>query len=377
MKPRVVFLINSLAGGGAERVMSTLLLHSRDRSDTHDIHLVLLDRETEAYPAPDDLTVHRLDSRRSLIRSGLMLFDLLRRLKPDVVVSFLTRSNFVNVATARLLRSGSIISERAYTSGHHGDTRSGRISRALIRGLYPRADKVIAVSKGIAEDLRDNFGVPADRLVAIPNPVDSASLKARAAEPAPRVSDRPYIVGMGRLIRSKNFELLIRAFAASTYPGDLVILGQGSEQDALETLAADCQVAHRVHFGGFMANPFAVIQAAEAYVLPSNAEGFPNGLAEAMSLGLPVISTNCNTGPSELLDDAGSLNVHGLYEARFGLLVPVNGTDAMRDAISRMADPVVRADLAARARDGARRYELETSVKAYWSAVEEVLRARR
>jgi len=367
---RVVFLINSLAGGGAERVMTTLLGHSGHKSDLYDLHLVLLDREPDAYPTPDFVTVHRLDARFSLARSVFQVFKLLRALKPAVVVSFLTRSNFANVAAAILLRHRAVISERAYTSGHHRANASGRLSKTLIRALYPRADKVIAVSQGIAEDLAENFGVSRANLVAIPNPIDAATLEAKAARPEARVPDQPFIFAMGRLIKSKNFSLLVEAFARSRYPGLLVIAGAGAEQQAIEERIGALGLTERTRMVGFLDNPFPFMRAAQAYVLPSNAEGFPNGLAEAMTLGAPVISTNCATGPSELLEDVASIDIDGLLDAKFGLLTPTNAVEPLSEAISMIADPARRESLAERARAGAQRYSLDASIGSYWRVID-------
>jgi N-acetylgalactosamine-N,N'-diacetylbacillosaminyl-diphospho-undecaprenol 4-alpha-N-acetylgalactosaminyltransferase len=124
---------------------------------------------------------------------------------------------------------------------------------------------------------------------------------------------------------------------------------------------------------GFADNPFPIIRGAFAYVLPSNAEGFPNGLAEAITLGVPVISTNCPSGPAEILDDKGSLETTGVYKALYGLLVPVDDADAMADGLRLMMSDTVRQYHADQALEGAVRYRLAPAINAYWRVMENEL----
>jgi N-acetylgalactosamine-N,N'-diacetylbacillosaminyl-diphospho-undecaprenol 4-alpha-N-acetylgalactosaminyltransferase len=212
-KPRVLFLINSLEGGGAERVMCTLLRHSTAERGEFDMTLALLDDQPRANQPPDWIGVRQLDCGGSLARSISAVGELVRELKPAVSMSFLTRSNFANVINAK---APCIISERANTSAHLNTGWRGLVSRVTVRTLYPRASRVIAVSEGVADDLRENFAVPAQRLVAIPNPVDIETIEAKAAQASDFAVGEPYVLGVGRLVKSKNFDLLIRAFAGKS-----------------------------------------------------------------------------------------------------------------------------------------------------------------
>jgi N-acetylgalactosamine-N,N'-diacetylbacillosaminyl-diphospho-undecaprenol 4-alpha-N-acetylgalactosaminyltransferase len=147
----------------------------------------------------------------------------------------------------------------------------------------------------------------------------------------------------------------------------LVVLGQGPELEVLKELATQLGVADRTIFAGFQANPFPIVANADAYVLPSNGEGFPNSLVEAMCLGVPVISTNCQTGPSEILEDVADLDVKRVHRARFGILVPINEVAAMADAIRLATAAENQPRLANQAIAGASRYGLERTIAAYWS----------
>ncbi|WP_129792157.1 glycosyltransferase [Sphingosinicella sp. CPCC 101087] len=372
-RKRILFVINSLAGGGAERVMVTLLRHSEAWRDRYDLSLALLDEETVAYPAPDWVPVHRLDSGGALWTSVRRLRALVRRERPDLVLSFLTRAN----VAACLATAGTdipfIVSERVNTDAHLSRGPSGVISRRLVRATYPRAARVLAVSQGVADDLARLFAVPRDRLAVIANPVDGDALRTRAAEPGTAVPERPYVVAMGRLTENKNFPLLIDAFTGAGVEGRLVILGEGPDREALERRIGELGMTGRILLPGFADNPFPLIAAADCYVLSSNAEGFPNGLVEAMAIGVPVIATDCPSGPAEILAQRPTGATAGLDCAEHGLIVPCEDRIALAEGLRRYQDPAVRAHYADAARKRADAFSVEVSVAHYWTAIESVL----
>jgi glycosyltransferase involved in cell wall biosynthesis len=366
-------LINSLAGGGAERVMCTLLRHSTSERDEFDVTLALLDDEPAANAAPDWVTVRQLDGRKQFVRSVRAAGALLDEIKPDVTVSFLTRSNMANVLNARW---PAVISERANTTAHFPAGPRGMGQRAMVRWIYPRASRVIAVSEGVADDLRDNYGVRADRLITIPNPVDVDALRASAALPAQIPIDGPYVLAAGRFVRSKNFDMLIRAFAKADDPRTLVIMGEGPERDALLQTAAAFGVADRVLMPGFVKNPYPLMRAADVFLLSSNSEGFPNALVEAMAVGAPVVATNCASGPSEILAEASRASITGLTYAPYGVVVPPNDADAMATALVAMRDPARRAAYAEKAAARALAFGANTAKDRYWAVIRDALAAR-
>jgi glycosyltransferase involved in cell wall biosynthesis len=372
-KRRAVFLINSLTGGGAERVMCTLLRHSEAERAEFDITLGLLDNEPAAYAPPDWVEVRQFDCSYSFRRSVAAVRMLYADVKPDVTLSFLTRANMANVLNAP---GACVISERANTSAHFGGGAKGFLSRAMVRALYPWATRVIAVSEGVAQDLRDNFGVRADRVVAIPNPIDIAAIETKAAEPPAFQIEAPYVLAAGRLVKSKNFDMLIRAFAASGVAGKLVILGEGPEREALMNTARECGVADRVVMPGFASNPYPLMRAAHVFVLSSNAEGFPNALVEAMAVGAPVIATNCPSGPSEILAETSRESIAALTFAPHGVIVPPNAPGAMADALHAMSDNAKRAQYAAKAHARARDFGAVVAKDRYWDVLRAALAER-
>jgi glycosyltransferase involved in cell wall biosynthesis len=371
-KKRVLFLINSLAGGGAERVMCTLLNASKAESDEFDISFATFDKVDERYAPPAWLTRKRFDCGESMPRSMLAAKTLMGELRPDVVLSFLSRANVANVAVAPFFGAKSIISERVNTSAHFSGARQRLVGGALVRLAYPRAARIIAVSAGVADDLADNFGAPRRKLVVIENPVDLEGIRAKALEQPAIALDEPYVLAAGRLTKNKNFEMLIAAFARAGAPGKLVILGMGPDEAALRAQAAALGLADRVILPGFVANPYPLMKRAHVFVLPSNAEGFPNGLVEAMAAGAPVISTNCASGPSEILAERARGDVSGLMRAPHGIVVPTDAADDMAEALRLMQDPELRRCYAEKAFRRAGDYSVERAKNRYWDVIRAV-----
>jgi N-acetylgalactosamine-N,N'-diacetylbacillosaminyl-diphospho-undecaprenol 4-alpha-N-acetylgalactosaminyltransferase len=367
---RVAFVINSLAGGGAERVMCTLLRASEAERQSVDISLILLDRETAAYKVPAWVKVEQLNCRHSLLRSVWSLYRALRRSRPDATLSFLTRANVANVIAACLLKIPAVISERVNTTSHLGKGRSASLAKFLVKWLYPKARRIIAVSPGVADDLHTAFGVPQAKLVVISNPIDIDDIRARSQEAENVAPAEEFGMAMGRLVPNKNFRMLIDAFAAAKIGGKLLILGDGSERDALTAQIEQLGLTGRVVMPGFSANPFATLRKAAYFTLPSNAEGFPNSLLEAMSVGVPVISTNCQSGPSEVLaDQAREDIVAGVVFAEHGILVPPNDATAMKDALRAMSEPERRAAYGLKAAARAAEFSVERAKLAYWQVI--------
>lgn len=371
-RKRILFAINSLAGGGAERVLATLLGGSTPWRERYDIHLALLDDEPRAYSVPEWVEVHQLDAQFKLLPSLTQLRALVGRLSPDATLSFLTRANVANAWAMAGRGRPWLISERVNTSAHLG---SARAAKAMVRMVYPRAAHVIAVSDGVVDDLAANFGVARARMSAIANPVDHEQISELAAKQPSFAPARPYIVAAGRLMPNKNFPLLLRAYAKAAPRERLVILGEGPERAALEALAASLGIADRVDMPGFVANPFAVVARAEAYAMPSNAEGFPNGLVEAMACGLPVVATNCASGPSEILADRPRETIAGALDVDAGVLVPTNDVEAFAAALGRVLAEPSRSVSGARARERSRAYGVEQAARNYWARIEAALAA--
>lgn len=373
MRGKALFIINSLAGGGAERVMSTLLDASTPWRDRFDISLALLDRETAAYTPPEWVKIIQMDCRGGLLPSLRAVRALVSDLRPDVAISFLTRSNAANVIATAGQQTACLISERVNASAHLNGGLSAMAARALVRLTYPRANHVIAVSQGVADDLRRNFGVGGDRISVIANPVDHDRIADLSAVPAALSPPGDYVVAAGRLVPNKNFGMLIEAFALADLPASLVILGEGPLRGALEDQVERLGLSGRVFLPGFLDNPFAVLKRAAVFALPSNAEGFPNGMVEAMACGLPIVAANCASGPSEILLGRAREDVHGIVHGPAGAVVPQNDPAAFSQALRAVFDPDGRKDRGAAALDLSRQFSVDRTAARYWAAIEDAM----
>jgi len=371
-RKRILFAINSLAGGGAERVLVTLLGGSEPWRTRYDIHLALLDDEPRAYDVPEWVEVHQLGAKHKLLPSLMQLRALVRRLSPDATLSFLTRANIANAWAMAGRGKPWLISERVNTSAHLGGAFA---AKAMVRMVYPGAAHVIAVSEGVVDDLAANFGVARTRMSAIANPVDHRRIAELAAEPPTFTPAGPYIVAAGRLMPNKNFPLLLRAYAKAAPQERLVILGEGPERGALEALAGTLGIADRVDMLGFVANPFALVSRAQLYAMPSNAEGFPNGLVEAMACGVPVVATNCASGPSEILAGRSRDAIGGRIDVDAGALVPTNDMQAFAAALVDVLAEPRRSACGQSARARSLAYGVEQAAANYWARIEAALGA--
>jgi glycosyltransferase involved in cell wall biosynthesis len=237
--------------------------------------------------------------------------------------------------------------------------------RRTVRWLLPRAarlsfrwaDRICAVSHGVARDLAEVTGIPERDIRVLYNPTVTPELIAQAQLPSGHpwldAKDRPVLLGAGNLSPIKDFATLIRAFARvrRAQRARLMILGEGHERPRLEGLARDLGVAADVVLPGFRSNPYAFMARADLFALSSRVEGMPNAIIEALACGCPVVSTDCPSGPAEILENG-----------RYGALVP-SGDDAAlaRAMAASLRTPPDRAALRARAAD----FSVERAVEAY------------
>ncbi|MEM7021262.1 MAG: glycosyltransferase [Pseudomonadota bacterium] len=277
------------------------------------------------------------------------LVRYLKSERPDVLFSALPIPNLLAVWARRLAGASTrvLVSERNTLSAQLD--RSARRHEQLPRLLgrtYRMADHIIAVSKGVADDLARESGLPRERISTVYNPVVTPELASLADQPVAhrwlRPSAPPVVLGVGSLSERKDFPSLIRAFARVRAQRDcrLIILGQGDsptktekESRHLKKLAASLGVDTDVDLPGFVTNPFAYMARASVFVLSSVHEGLPGALIQALACGCPVVSTDCPSGPSEILEDG-----------RYGPLVTVGDEVAMAGAIEATLDAPLAAE---------------------------------
>jgi glycosyltransferase involved in cell wall biosynthesis len=297
---------------------------------------------------------HKLKVVKPLLRWLSCTVDYVGRSRPDAILAAEPRYNLLAVWSRRLsgLSSRVLVSERIQVSRHAvGEGWWADASlRDVLRSAYLKADAIVAVSDGVADDLAAHAGIPRARITTIYNPVVGPDLLARAAQDPDHpwfAPDQPAVIlAAGRLHPQKDFSTLIRAFALirARRHARLVILGASSPTEPayaaeLTALAGALGVADDVAMPGFVDNPLAFMARASVFVLSSLYEGLPGVLIQALACGCPVVSTDCPSGPREILD-----------QGRFGPLVPVGDDAALARAIEEVLDnPPAAESLRARA----------------------------
>lgn len=336
MASRIAVFLPSLRGGGAERVAVTLA-NAFARSGSS-VDLVLVTREGP-YLSEVAAGVRIVDLKaRRVLGSLIPLVRYLRSARPTALLSTFHHANVLALVARRLAGVRMRVVVRAQdmrVSVIPGGTQiSGRAVAWLAPKAYRRADAIVAVSRGVADDLCRAEPRLRDRVRVIFNPVVSDELFLRARDaPAHRwfLEHVPVVIAVGRLVAAKDYATLLGAFAQVRQRQEtrLVILGEGDERRDLETLAVELGIGDSVAMPGFAANPFAAVARARVFVLSSRTEGLPNALVQALALGARIVSTDCPSGPREILQDG-----------RFGRLVPVGDVDGLaRALIAALQDP--------------------------------------
>jgi glycosyltransferase involved in cell wall biosynthesis len=304
-RPRILLLIPHLGGGGAERVMA--LVAAGLSQEKYELHLGLVTQATSAdAKLPSGVTVHALGARR--VRGApFRLVRLVRRVKPDVILSAMFHLNFLVLllrpifprGTRILVRQNGTASSSLALDGLPGFTRS------LYRVLYRRADRVICQSRAMAADLMRVTGVGEERLAILPNPVDVEGIRKRIGKESLRWSGPgPHLLAVGRLSREKGFDLLLQALALvheQIPDAGLVIAGTGPEEEALKAECHQLGLENAVEFAGHIDWPWGYSPNATLFVLPSRHEGMPNALLEAAAAGLPIVALPSSQGVIDLL----------------------------------------------------------------------------
>lgn len=367
--PRVMFFCPTLGEGGADRVVHTLL-RRLDRARVAP-ELALMRREGPfAGDVPADVPVFVLGSRRLLVAAP-DLARLLRRERPDVVFSTHGGSNIIVAVAHALARSRArlVLSERSALRRVDRGAARRALEVPVKRVTYRRADLVTAVSCGVARELASLLGLAASKIRVVYNPVVDDDLAAKAAEPVDHpwfqpgaAGSVPVIVAVGRLVEIKDYPALLDAFARirAARPARLLVLGDGPLRGALEERVRAAGLAGDVALHGFDPNPFKYMARARVLLHASRAEGLPGALIQAMACGTPVVSTDCDFGPREVIARPG----------HDGFLVPVGDAAALADrALALLADPALAGRVAAASRESARRFTTVAALARYEAAI--------
>ncbi len=379
---RVMLLLSSLNGGGAERVAVHLL--NRCDPGRVDVRMGLLRRTG---PFLNDADASRIDSASigeslltyeganssfyrphklaaAAVLAPLNLARMIQARRPHVVMSFLKGMSLLTYLTLHVpgpVKPRWIAREGNNTDAVIEDELTNPLGRALVKGFtrrcYRAADCFLANSHEMARGLQTRLGLDPDRVRVVQNPIDVARVRRLGDLPLAEAPPRPFILAVGRLEHQKGHDLLLRAFAASEAARglDLIIMGRGTLEPALRRQAAVLGVGDRVRFLGFTANPWAWIAKARLFALPSRWEGFPSVVAEALACGAPALVTACDFGPAEVVE-------HGVS----GWVAPPEDAGAFGAAMDiLLRTPELTARLSANGPARAALFDIDRMVEAY------------
>lgn len=375
---RILFVIPSLGGGGAEQILVRWIDHYwKNRRVEPPVEPALVFSMNEEGPYLDDLppglrtfnlkqnpfTRNPLD----VLRAAWALARIYRRLQPDLVVSIISHANILALLAARLFRPKTkvIICEQTLLDTNIRDfyPRAHVLLKPLIRWLYPSAHRIVAVSEGVRADLLENFGLRPESILVILNPIDIAQVRQKARDSVPDFvpGPEPVVLGIGRLVNQKGFVYLLRAMALvrREMPATLLLIGDGPLRSRLEEEVRGLGLGEAVRFLSFQKNPIRYMPLASVFVFTSIYEALGMVLLEALAVGIPIVSTNCPCGPGEILEDG--IN---------GLLVPIRDERALAQSILKLLrDPQLRRRLS---EAGFRRIEEYLSVADHMKHYEQI-----
>ncbi len=329
---RIAILMPTLFGAGGQRSMINLAHGLADNG--YNVDMVLAQMEGE-FLSDIRGSVNVVDLKASRALTSLpALVRYLRKEQPDAMLSVFGYVNIVAIWAWRLAAVSTklFVNEQNTVSQEAGNASSWRqrMTPALMKRFYPMADGIIVVSNGVRDDLAQLTDIPHQDITVIYNPsVVGTEVLEKAQAPLDHpwfMPDQPpVLIAVGRLEQQKDYPMLIKAFVKvrETKPARLIILGEGKERSSLETLIKEHKLEEDVSLPGFVMNPYAYLARASLFVLSSRWEGLPTVLIEALCCGTKVVSTDCPSGPKEILKDG-----------KYGQLTPVGDVEALAQSIN-------------------------------------------
>lgn len=344
---KIAFFINSLEGGGAERILSTII---NELHNSFDITLILMEDKID-YEIPKEITIIYLGNKNINKSSIGKLFNifilsykyarLCKSLNIDYSFSLTLRPNLINSLSRFFYHNHKTILYEVATPSlqYKNKSLSSWLLKKLIKNIYPFANNLISNSHGVANDLKKNFNIK-NNIEVIYSPIDIEFIRNLSNNICDIIENdkRIRFITIGRLDAGKNHQMMIKAFSKlNNINTSLYILGEGILKQELKELVYKLNLKDRVIFLGFDNNPYKYLSKADFFLFTSSFEGFPTVLIEALACGLPIISTDCLNGPREILDkDINNCLYHTkdkLNIVEYGILAPVNSKELFYDAL--------------------------------------------
>ncbi len=332
-KKRITFFQDALRGGGAEKAVVNMLQGLSGKDFILDLVLAKLEGPYLDM-IPKEVNIIDLGTNRAM-KSIFPLASYLRKNRPWALVANMGHVNIATVIAKELsgISTRLVIVEQNNISAHPLSLPRARLIKPFAKILYPRATVVAGVSAGVARDIEYQYGLVPGHAQVINNPVvdEALFIKAQATPDHPWFQDReiPVFLAVGRLTEQKDFPNLLQAFALlrAKKTARLIILGEGEDRAKLEAEVDRLGLKTDVILPGFTANPYSYMSHAAALVLSSREEGLPTVLIEAMGCGCQIVSTDCPSGPDEILENG-----------KYGILVPVSNSLALSEAMFKVLD---------------------------------------
>jgi glycosyltransferase involved in cell wall biosynthesis len=325
------FFLQDLSGGGAEKIMASLANEFVERGLRVDFVLVQATGVNLKFLSEK---IRIVDLRaRNTYTCLPALVRYLRQSQPRVFLSSLDLTNLMALIARKISRVNTrlVIRIEIMVSAQKRPFFKKKLEKLLLTSIYPWADDIVAISKNIAEDIKEYARISPNKIHLLYNPVITPDLLNKTREDAGHVwlknGQPPVILGAGRLTEQKDFETLLRAFAILRKKMDvrLIILGEGERRSDLEKIVRHFDIEKNVDLHGYVENPYSFMHQSKVFVLSSKWEGLPSVVIQALACGCPVISTDCPGGVREILADGA-----------YGDLVPVGDAAAMAEAIQKV-----------------------------------------
>lgn len=322
MRKKILIYMENLAGGGAERTVINII-NNIDHNKFEIVLVVASDSRNDYLHLVNELTKIIILKTKSRTHTIINLAKMIRKETPDLLFTTMNNNNLVLLLAKlfSLTRIPVVIREANNRTQSGKVTFKNRLATTILYNLL--AKKIIALSNGVMNDLVLNFSIKENKTVVIYNPIDINmidSLKHEEVTDICDIADQNIIISVGKLGEQKDFPTLLRAFeiVQKNTKSRLLILGKGAEEDCLRKLSKDLCIDDNVDFVGFKKNPYKYINIADILILSSKWEGFGHVIVEAMAIGTPVIATDCNSGPREIIGDN-----------KYGVLVPVGDYESL------------------------------------------------